>query len=67
MLRHRPAAVTLKDRLVERIRSEGPIGFDAFMEAALYDPECGYFTSGPLRSVKAGDFLTSPEVSTSLR
>ena len=54
----------LKDRLVERIRSEGPIGFDAFMEAALYDPECGYFTSGPLRSVKAGDFLTSPEVST---
>ena len=41
----------------------GPIGFDAFMETALYDPQGGYFTTGPLRSVKAGDFLTSPEVS----
>jgi SAM-dependent MidA family methyltransferase len=55
--------VKLKDRLVERIRSDGPIGFDAFMDAALYQPEGGYFTAGPLRSVKAGDFLTSPEVS----
>ena len=32
------------------------------MELALYGPD-GYFTSGPLRSAKAGDFLTSPEVS----
>ncbi len=32
------------------------------MELALYGPD-GYFTSGPLRSEKAGDFLTSPEVS----
>ena len=33
------------------------------MEACLYDPEGGFFSSGPLRSVKSGDFLTSPEVS----
>ena len=33
------------------------------MAAALYDPEDGFFTSKTLRSVKAGDFLTSPEVS----
>ncbi len=33
------------------------------MAACLYDPEDGFFTSGPLRSVKGGDFLTSPEVS----
>ncbi len=33
------------------------------MAACLYDPEGGFFTSGALRSVKAGDFLTSPEVS----
>ncbi len=33
------------------------------MEAALYDPEGGFFATGPLRSVKSGDFLTSPEVS----
>jgi SAM-dependent MidA family methyltransferase len=32
------------------------------MALALYGPD-GYFTSGPLRSEKAGDFLTSPEVS----
>ena len=33
------------------------------MAACLYDPDGGFFTSGPLRSVKEGDFLTSPEVS----
>lgn len=34
------------------------------MRLALYDPEGGYFTTGPLRSHSGGDFLTSPEVST---
>ncbi len=33
------------------------------MRAALYDPNAGYFATGPLRSAKEGDFLTSPEVS----
>ena len=33
------------------------------MELALYDPDGGFFATGPLRSEKAGDFLTSPEVS----
>jgi SAM-dependent MidA family methyltransferase len=33
------------------------------MRAALYDPDEGYFSSGPLRSAREGDFLTSPEVS----
>lgn len=33
------------------------------MDLALYDPDGGYFTSGPLRSHQQGDFLTSPEVS----
>lgn len=37
--------------------------FERFMEIALYDPEGGFFGSGKLRSEKAGDFLTSPEVS----
>jgi SAM-dependent MidA family methyltransferase len=53
----------LRDRLVARIREEGPLHFDRFMEAALYDPDEGYFSSGPLRSARDGDFLTSPEVS----
>ncbi len=33
------------------------------MELSLYDPDAGFFGSGTLKSVKAGDFLTSPEVS----
>ncbi len=37
--------------------------FERFMEQALYHPIHGFFGSGQLRSVKAGDFLTSPEVS----
>ncbi|MBM3694750.1 MAG: hypothetical protein FJW79_02290 [Actinobacteria bacterium] len=37
--------------------------FDEFMAAALYDPDGGYFSTGPLRSARDGDFLTSPEVS----
>lgn len=46
----------------QQIADEGPVPFERFMELALYGPD-GYFTSGPLRSEKAGDFLTSPEVS----
>lgn len=53
----------LRDRLIERIRREGPLPFDQFMRAALYDPAAGYFAAGPLRSAQSGDFLTSPEVS----
>ncbi len=37
--------------------------FEQYMAACLYDPDGGFFTTGPLRSVKDGDFLTSPEVS----
>ncbi len=37
--------------------------FEVFMAACLYDPNGGFFATGPLRSTKSGDFLTSPEVS----
>jgi SAM-dependent MidA family methyltransferase len=49
--------------LVDRIQRNGPLVFDEFMRVALYDPDAGYFATGPLRSVRDGDFLTSPEVS----
>ncbi len=53
--------------LLGRIRGEilesGPMPFERFMGLALYDPDGGFFGDGPLRSTKAGDFLTSPEVS----
>lgn len=46
----------------DAIAEEGPIPFERFMELALYG-EGGFFASSELRSVRAGDFLTSPEVS----
>lgn len=54
--------MTLKRQIIEGIQTSGPIPFDRFMEIALYDPR-GFFGGSTLRSEKAGDFLTSPEVS----
>ena len=53
----------LVDRLETMIASDGPLPFERFMEIALYDPDGGFFAGTDLRSQKAGDFLTSPEVS----
>jgi SAM-dependent MidA family methyltransferase len=52
----------LVQKLVARIEREGPIPFAAFMEAALYDPEFGYYmTAGP-RIGREGDYYTSLDV-----
>lgn len=51
----------LADRLRARIERHGPIPFDAFQEAALYDPEGGFYATGGAAG-RRGDFLTSPEV-----
>jgi SAM-dependent MidA family methyltransferase len=53
----------LADKLRVKISAEGPMPFEDYMAACLYDEESGFFTTGPLRSTKDGDFLTSPEVS----
>jgi SAM-dependent MidA family methyltransferase len=37
--------------------------FDEYMEWCLYDLEEGFFSAGPVRSGKKGDFVTSPEIS----
>src|ERR1022692_4313559 len=59
----RPAAVTesslLAARLAARIRRKGPLRFDVFQEAALYDPDGGYYER-PGRVGRAGDFVTGP-------
>ena len=55
--------MTLEQRIRDSIESNGPMPFEEFMDLALYDPDGGFFGSGKLRSEKAGDFLTSPEVS----
>ena len=52
---------TLSERLRERIRKGGPITFADFMEAALYDPEEGFYARSPVG--EDGHFVTSPHVS----
>ncbi len=53
---------SLAERLRNRIRREGPISFADFMEAALYDPDSGYYARGaPIG--EGGDFVTSPSIS----
>lgn len=41
----------------------GHIGFDRFMELALYAPGLGYYSAGSLKFGEAGDFVTAPELS----
>jgi SAM-dependent MidA family methyltransferase len=52
----------LAARLVERIRRDGPIGFDDLVAAALYDPELGFYATSAGAGRRGGDFVTSPEV-----
>ena len=53
----------MRERIVEHVRASGPMPFDEYMEWCLYDPDEGFFSAGPVRSGKKGDFATSPEVS----
>ncbi|HLB27487.1 MAG TPA: SAM-dependent methyltransferase [Dehalococcoidia bacterium] len=53
----------LKEAIVERIRSQGPLTFRDFMDAALYHPQHGYYRSRREKMGREGDYLTSPEVS----
>jgi SAM-dependent MidA family methyltransferase len=48
--------------LTERIRRRGPIPFRDFVDAALYDPDAGFFARGRGAGRAGADFLTSPEV-----
>jgi SAM-dependent MidA family methyltransferase len=52
----------LAERIAECIRREGPIPFDRFVEAALYDEEAGFFARGGGAGRAGRDFVTSPEV-----
>ena len=53
--------------LCERIRAEirdagGAIGFERYMELALYAPGLGYYSAGATKFGAAGDFVTAPEL-----
>src|ERR1041384_67693 len=56
------APTELELRLIERIRSDGPITFRDFMQAALYDPELGYYATERLKIGSSGDYYTSSNV-----
>jgi SAM-dependent MidA family methyltransferase len=51
----------LTGRIAAQARRFGPLPWSVFMEAALYDPDHGFFESGPGTGRRA-DFLTSPEL-----
>jgi SAM-dependent MidA family methyltransferase len=46
----------------DRIKKQGPITFETFMDMALYYPGLGYYTSRDLIIGKKGDFYTSPHL-----
>jgi SAM-dependent MidA family methyltransferase len=52
----------LAERIAERIRREGPIPFDRFVDTALYDEDGGFYARGGGAGRAGRDFVTSPEV-----
>lgn len=57
-------STALKRRIGDEIESAGGwIGFDRFMERALYAPGMGYYSGGAHKFGAAGDFVTAPEIS----
>lgn len=62
------AALAQSHELVKRIRDEivneqGSIGFQQFMQMALYEPGLGYYSSSSQKFGAQGDFVTAPELS----
>jgi len=54
----------LKNRIASEIVAvDGWIGFERFMELALYAPGMGYYSGGARKFGVAGDFVTAPEIS----
>jgi SAM-dependent MidA family methyltransferase len=64
-------AMAHSERVAARIRDEiaaagGWIGFDRYMELALYAPGLGYYAAGTRKfgsGAAGGDFVTAPEIS----
>lgn len=54
--------MSLSQRISQRILSDGPISLAEFMDAALSDPEFGYYMTKEPFGV-GGDFITAPEIS----
>lgn len=48
--------------IIDKIKKEGLITFEMFMDTALYYPELGYYSSGKNAIGREGDFYTSPHL-----
>ena len=54
----------LAERIGQAIDAAGGwIGFDRYMDLALYEPGLGYYNGGATKFGGAGDFVTAPEIS----
>ena len=57
-------SMRLVGAIIERIEQRGGvIGFDEYMEMALYHPGLGYYSASLPKFGAAGDFVTAPEIS----
>lgn len=52
----------LAEKIIARIRREGPLRLDEYIRIALTDPEHGYYVTGTPIGAR-GDFITAPEIS----
>lgn len=52
----------LEEKIIEKIKQEGPITFERFMDMALYYPELGYYSSPKKIIGREGDFYTGPHL-----
>ncbi len=55
--------MSLKARLIEHIKENGPMTVAEYMGACLYDPQEGYYATRPSIGGASADFLTAPEAS----
>jgi SAM-dependent MidA family methyltransferase len=58
----RALSAALARHIAEEIEAQGPIGFDRYMQRALYEPGLGYYSAGRIKFGAAGDFVTAPEL-----
>lgn len=52
----------LEKAIIEKIKKEGQITFETFMDMALYYPDLGYYSSPDAAIGREGDYYTSPHL-----
>lgn len=55
--------MSLRERLIEHVRDNGPMTVAEYMAACLYDPREGYYATRAAIGGVGADFLTAPETS----